>query len=193
VSPVTIKIYSGTTIGGLPVQTFTAIVSASGTFSATPPSPLALGTYTAQANQSDQAGNISYSNTVTYNVTVAPYNFTGFFPPVNIYDPTKPIVWNTVNSGQAIPVKFSLGGNKGLDIFESGYPASQVIPCTYTGTADPIETTVTAGGSSLSYDATSGQYTYVWKTDKSWGKSCRQFVIKFKDGSYQRADFNFTK
>jgi hypothetical protein len=52
---------------------------------------------------------------------------------------------------------------------------------------------VTAGGSSLSYDATSGQYTYVWKTDKSWGKNCRQFVIKFKDGSYQRADFNFTK
>jgi hypothetical protein len=37
-------------------------------------------------------------------------------------------VLNKANAGQAIPVMFSLGGNKGLDIFAAGYPKSQVIP-----------------------------------------------------------------
>jgi hypothetical protein len=151
-----------------------------------------MGTFTAQAEQLDGAGNIGYSAPKTYTITLAPYSFTGFFAPVNKYDPAHP-VWNTVNSGQAIPVKFSLGGNKGLDIFWSGYPASQNVPCDGSAPIDPIEQTVTAGQSSLTYDSASGQYNYVWKTEKPWSGTCRQFVIKFKDGSYQRANFKFTK
>ncbi|MGE5249082.1 MAG: PxKF domain-containing protein, partial [Bacteroidota bacterium] len=36
-------------------------------------------------------------------------------------------------------------------------------------------------------------YTYVWKTDKLWANSCRQLVIKLDDGSFHRANFQFTK
>jgi hypothetical protein len=64
-------------------------------------------------------------------------------------------------SGSSIPVKFSLGGNQGLAIFAAGYPVSSPIPCDASEPGAVIEETVNAGGSSLSYNATTDQYSYV--------------------------------
>ena len=116
---------------------------------------------------------------------VVQYPFNGFFSPVD----NEPVL-NVVKAGSAIPVIFSLSGNQGLDIFASGYPKSQMIACDASAPADGIESTVTAGGSSLSYDSSSGRYTYVWKTDKSWS-GCRALILKTKDGITHRADFKF--
>jgi hypothetical protein len=52
---------------------------------------------------------------------------------------------------------------------------------------------VTAGRSTLSYDATTGQYVYVWKTDKAWVNTCRQLVVTLNDGSVHTAEFKFFK
>ena len=114
------------------------------------------------------------------------YNFTGFFQPVD----NAPI-FNVVKGGSSIPVKFSLGGFQDLDIFLSGYPISRQIACDTSASLDAIEQTVTAGGSSLSYDPTTDQYTYVWKTNKPWTGTCRQLVVIFKDGSIHYANFQF--
>ena len=54
-----------------------------------------------------------------------------------------------------------------------------------------VKATVSAGSSSLAYDAASETYSYVWKTDKAWKGSCRQLVLGFADGSFQRANFMF--
>jgi MBG domain (YGX type)/Kelch motif len=116
------------------------------------------------------------------------YNFTGFFRPVD----NLPVL-NIVKAGSAVPVKFSLNGNQGLSIFAGGYPTSGTIACNSTDLYDYVEETVTAGGSSLSYDASANQYVYVWKTEKSWVGSCRQLVVKLSDGTYHRANFNFSK
>ena len=115
------------------------------------------------------------------------YNFTGFFQPVD----NLPIV-NSVKAGQAIPIKFSLDGDQGLNIFAAGSPKIEFVACGPT-TVDAIETTVTAGNSSLSYDPTTDQYTYVWKTDKSWANKCGTLQIMFNDGTTQTALFKFTK
>jgi len=115
------------------------------------------------------------------------YNWTGFFRPVDND------VLNVAKAGRAIPVKFSLSGSQGLDIFESGYPKSVTIDCESAALGDTIEETVNAGGSSLNYDATVDQYIYVWKTDKAWAGTCRQLVVKLIDGTFHQADFNFTK
>jgi len=98
-----------------------------------------------------------------------------------------------VKAGSAIPVKFSLGGDQGLNIFEAGYPKSQTMVCDSTAPVDGIEETVTTGLSGLSYDASTNTYTYVWKTEKEWAGSCRQLVVKLNDGTFHRANFKFTK
>lgn len=121
------------------------------------------------------------------------YDFDGFYAPVNNRDANGHYVLNRVRAGSGIPVRFSLGGDQGLDIFEAGYPRSQTIECSSQAEVDGIEQTVEAGGSSLSYVAGSDTYTYVWKTDKSWADTCRQLVVKFDDGTTARANFMLTK
>jgi len=63
--------------------------------------------------------------------------------------------------------------------------------CDSTAVVDGIEQTVTAGASGLTYDAASDTYTYVWKTNKAWAKTCRQLILKLKDGTVHHANFTF--
>ena len=117
---------------------------------------------------------------------VTPFAFGGFQPPVD-----GPPVRNLMKAGSAIPVKFSLGGNRGMAIFTAGSPASQHVACSNSAPIDAIEETVNAGSSSLFYDADSDRYTYVWKTDKSWVGTCRTLVLSFGDGTQRTAQFQF--
>ena len=106
-------------------------------------------------------------------------------------------------AGSAIPVKFKLGGDQGLDIFAQAgtdgsgnptyYPTSKVITCGSNAEVDAIESVVTAGGSSLQYDASTQTYTYVWKTDKAWAGTCRQLQVKLADGMTYAANFKLMK
>jgi hypothetical protein len=116
------------------------------------------------------------------------FKFTGFKSPVD-----NPPTLNSVKSGSAVPLKFSLSGNQGMNILAQGYPVSAATACDGNALADVVEETVTAGSSSLSYDALSDQYVYVWKTDKAWGGSCRQLTVKLSDGSLHTALFRLTK
>ena len=116
------------------------------------------------------------------------YKFSGFFAPVDNL-PT----FNVVKAGSAVPVKFSLGGDQGLDIFDTGYPISQEIACKDAAPMDNIEQTVSVGDSGLQYDATTDTYTYVWKTQKSWSGTCRQLIVRSDDGRDHIANFKFTK
>jgi hypothetical protein len=116
------------------------------------------------------------------------YQFSGFFQPVD-----NPPTLNVVKAGSAVPVKFSLNGNQGLDIFKVGSPKSQALACTTTTLLDVIESTFTAGSSSLSYDASTDRYTYVWKTNKAWGDTCRQLIVELNDGASYVANFKFKK
>jgi CSLREA domain-containing protein len=128
----------------------------------------------------------SVSSLSPFAIFESAYQFRGFFPPVDNI-PTL----NLVNGGRAIPVKFSLGAEQGLNVFAAGYPKSQQISCDSAAPVDGIEETVTAGSSSLSYDPTTDQYTYVWKTQKSWAGMCHQLILRFADGTVQRANFQF--
>jgi hypothetical protein len=106
------------------------------------------------------------------------YNFSGFFQPVD----NAPTL-NVVKAGSALPVKFSLGGNQGMDIFQTGYPQVTPMSCSTSAPTDLIDTTVTSGSSSLQYDSTVDQYSYVWKTNSNWVGTCAQFDLGLNDGS----------
>jgi hypothetical protein len=114
------------------------------------------------------------------------YPFGGFTGPVD-----APPMVNEAKAGSAIPVKFSLGGNQGMAILAATYPVSQQIGCSAASSTDPIEQTVTAGSSSLSYDSSTGLYSYTWKTDKAWLGTCRVLTLRFTDGREYAALFQF--
>jgi len=116
------------------------------------------------------------------------YTFTGFFAPVD----NAPTL-NMVSAGRSIPVKFSLGGDFGLDIFAEGFPGSVKVTCGSTSPIDTIETTTSTGSSGLSYNASSDEYTYMWKTDKDWKGTCRQLTLELADGDVVTALFKFGK
>jgi dipeptidyl aminopeptidase/acylaminoacyl peptidase len=114
------------------------------------------------------------------------YDFGGFYAPVDNLP-----VSNAVQAGRAVPIKFDLGGDEGLDILAAGSPLSRRIDCDSAAPVDDIEQTATAGESGLSYDADAGRYAYVWKTEKGWSGTCRQFVLALDDGTVHRANFRF--
>ena len=114
-----------------------------------------------------------------------PPAFSGFFAPVD-----NPPIVNVVKAGSAVPVKFSLGGNRGLEIFATGSPASRPVVCDSHSPLDAIEQTVNPGNATLSYDASTDRYTYVWKTSKLW-TGCRALTVTLFGGASHTAFFNF--
>jgi len=143
-----------------------------------------VGQYTITYSATDPSGHTA--TPVTRIVNVLAYTFTGFFSPID-----NPPVLNVVNAGRAIPVKFSLNGNKGLNIFAAGSPYTVGLVCGTGATENDVQETLTAGNSSLTYHSGSDQYHYVWKTEKSWAGTCRQLVLKLNDGSTHVANFKF--
>jgi uncharacterized repeat protein (TIGR01451 family) len=136
-------------------------------------------TYTVQ----DPTG---HSDTEVRTVEVLPYNFTGFFAPID-----NPPVFNEMKAGQGAPVKFSLSGDQGLNIFAAGSPSSVQISCSGGDPVADVEETETAGQSSLIYDPLTDRYKYVWKTENSWKNTCRQLTITLRDGTVHTAKFKF--
>ncbi|WP_225634439.1 PxKF domain-containing protein [Streptomyces solaniscabiei] len=148
--------------------------------------PTEGGTVTTRAtalSYSSQPIGTATADTQVSNPTPA-FPFTGFYAPVH-----NPPAVNSVNAGRSIPVKFSLDGDKGLDVLADGSPSSQQTACDGTA-AEPVETgTVSTSG--LTYDAASDTYTYVWKTDRAWAGTCRTLHLKLSDGSDHVAHFEF--
>ena len=113
------------------------------------------------------------------------YAFTGFFHPVD-----NPPVVNEIKAGKSLQVKFSLGGDFGLDVLADNSPSSQAIACQPGDPVDPIEEETTSN-SGLTYDATTNQYKYAWKTQKAWAGTCRQLKVTLEDGTEHTALFMF--
>ena len=144
----------------------------------------AYGTYQVTVTVTDKDGGVGSASSPHKVI----YAFSGFFSPVD-----NPPALNTMKAGAAVPVRFSLGGDRGLAVFAAGYPTSERIACASSSPLDPVEETTTAGASSLAYDAVTGQYRYTWKTDKAWANSCRQLVVRLADGTDHTALFRFTR
>ncbi len=144
-----------------------------------------VGAYTVTVSVTDKDGSTG-SNSTTHAVV---FDFSGFFQPVDNLPS-----WNKAKAGSAIPVKFSLGGDYGLNILKAGYPKAIQIACPNSSEpTDAIEETVTAGGSSLSYDPYLDEYIYVWKTNKLWAGKCYQFDLGLNDDTSHTFNVQFVK
>jgi len=128
------------------------------------------------------AGN-SASLDCTYHVIC---DFGGFYPPV---EPAPGL--NEAKAGSSLPLNFSLGGDRGLEVIVAGYPASQPVDCETLEPIGSLEPAEPPGRSGLSYAAGNGWYTTVWKTGKAWAGGCRTRVIQLVDGTEHPAHFQF--
>ena len=120
----------------------------------------------------------------TWNVGIRAYAFSGFLPPIA----NLPAV-NAATGGSSIPVKFGLGGNRGLNVFAPGYPKSQAIACDASRAVDGVDRVLSQGPPTVTIGP-DGRYQFTWKTVKGW-TGCRVLVLRFRDGSVQRALFKF--
>lgn len=121
---------------------------------------------------------------VQANNTGGTYTWGGFFQPVD----NLPKI-NKIEGGSTVPVKFSIGGDFGPNIFAAGYPASQPASCATflpTGPLVPIATGAQIL-SDLKYN--DKKYHVNWKTDKAWDGTCRILVLRFTDGLERSAHF----
>ncbi len=115
------------------------------------------------------------------------YPWSGFFEPVN-----NPGVLNRAKAGTAIPVRFSLGGDRSATILAPGSPEVTNVKCP-SWSSDDIEQTVAASSSSLRYESSTGQYVYTWKTASNWAGKCRRLSLVLKDGTRHEAIFRFVR
>ncbi len=138
-----------------------------------------VGTTTVNVTATDSGG---HTSTATFTVTVL-YPFAGFTGRVIVNQPGI----NYMTAGNTTPIRFSLGGNRGLNIFASGSPSSRQVACP---AGSPIGGSAPATLSpGLFYQA--GQYTMYWQTSAAWAGTCRQFDMTLKDGSTRSLNFWF--
>jgi len=105
----------------------------------------------------------------------------------------NPPTVNMVHAGQAIPIKFSLGGDQGLNIIAPGYPSAQQVDCTSGAPVNTSTETDTAGGSGLQFDPATSTYTYVWKTSKASAGTCQVFTLGLTDGTFHTASIQYAR
>ncbi len=133
----------------------------------------------------DAVGN-SASLSVEYEVVLV-HDFRGFLWPVN----GLPAI-NRWVAGEPVPVRFSLGGFKGLDVLAAGYPQVAEVECgagEQPSSGTPARSVRWQPGLRFRQRA----YQYTWRTERAWADGCRQFLLKLKDGSVQRAEFRFVR
>jgi hypothetical protein len=146
-----------------------------------------VGVYTVTLTVTDE-DNAAGSDELALSVR---YPFAGFFQPVDNPGPNENVV-NRAKAGTSFPVKFNLGGDRGLDIFLNGYPSFVTTPCDAGDSQDQIEETTTSPAG-LSYDPSTNQYTYIWRTQKGWAGRCGTFQLGLKDGSEWHALVRFVR
>jgi Bacterial pre-peptidase C-terminal domain len=133
----------------------------------------------------DVAGNTSVARSV-YRVV---YDFEGFLWPVR----NRPHL-NEWKAGAVVPIRFELGGNHGLEVIEEGWPQVAQIEC---GSAEEPAAGEPARHPrwfrELVYRKRKQRYVFLWKTERDWSGSCRQFMLKLDDGTVKRANFKFVR
>ena len=87
----------------------------------------------------------------------------------------------TPNAGSAVPLRFTLDGYQGLAVLMPGWPRYQQVDCTTGAAIGGLLVAQQAG--ELSFNAETGEYTFVWKTPKSLEGDCARLDVRLADGA----------
>jgi hypothetical protein len=112
------------------------------------------------------------------------WDFNGFRAPLKTFPD-----FATVAAGQPVRVTFMLGGDQGLDVLAAAFPQSAGIDCSSTAALE--SGAPTSSSAPLSFSSGSDVYTYSWVTSNAWKGTCRPFILKLADGTFQLANVRF--
>jgi hypothetical protein len=79
---------------------------------------------------------------------------------------------NTAIAGDIVPLRFTAGGRRDLDILASGSPYSREVDCESLHPVSQLED---------------------WQTDEEWAGTCQELVLTRDDGDQHRAFFAFVE
>jgi Tol biopolymer transport system component len=98
----------------------------------------------------------------------------------------EPPTYNVFQAGDRVPVRFTLGGDRGFDVLETVYYVA--VDCV-TGNA------TSSGGvlGTLSQNGAGKIYTYKWETDSSLAGSCARLTFQLRDNSWHEAWIRFKR
>jgi hypothetical protein len=137
-----------------------------------PPAPLALPADPVYASSSSANGTLGVV-----------WPFTGFLIP--LVNPPNMASWP---AGTLLPVSWTLGGYRGLNVLASA-PTSAPINCTTKATTGAAQATTGV----LVFIPILNVYTYAWNDPKSWANTCRVLSVKLADGTTRTAYVRFTR
>jgi hypothetical protein len=145
----------------------------------------------ANANQADADGN--GIGDFCDPASASAVGFTGFFQPIDMSTPTL-VVWNNVNAGRALPVKWRLTFN-GIPVADpdsfAGLVSYQVNCSSGNGSIDTAVEEFAPGDSGLVYKD-DGNWQFNWKTLAGYKGTCRVLAVKSKYGTTSPgANFKF--
>ncbi len=126
----------------------------------------------------DVAGNSNANWGVTYRVIDDPG---GSFPYVFPRSPEA-------EAGRAIAIRFTLNGDRGIDVFRDGFPSVEPVVCVTGEVLGPAEE-IPPAMIDLVYRADLDSYVLAWKTDAGWAGTCRRLLLGFSDGTDREMDF----
>jgi hypothetical protein len=94
---------------------------------------------------------------------------------------------NFANAGQRIKVRFTMYGEFGKNVIK-GWPRHRRVDC---GTGAPLSRLTTGRIKTFRYVSSVNQYMLAWNTNSAWDGTCRDFVVRLRDGTQRTAHFNF--
>lgn len=115
----------------------------------------------------------------------AEFTFQGFKKPI-LASPEL----NKEKAGSTSTVKFSLGGDFGLDVLAADSPTSQKVDCITLQPKGDETPTVAADKKDLKING-NDYYRYDWKTLKNWDGTCRELKFTFTTGETAVTYFKF--
>jgi hypothetical protein len=140
--------------------------------------------WTGHGDAANENGGTSY--TIATAGTAFCLSFSGFGPPID-----NDAV-NTVQAGQAIPVKWHLDDAAGNPVSD---PASFVSLTSQSGGGacggPPASAAESAAGNSGLQYLGNGDWQFNWKTPKAYAGQCRTMTLTLNDGSTHQASFQF--
>ena len=130
---------------------------------------------------------VNFTTAVTHAFTVESlFNFEGFLGPV-----TEPPTLNLVTRGALVPIRWRLPDGHGGYVSHPGSFVSATVGSLSCGSAPMVPLNDSAQGpAGLSFDESTGTFTYNWQTGSSW-TGCRKLTIKLRDNSLHELRFRF--